>query len=59
MINQLYKESEKGKFSTIWIKPFKTGKGYYDKPIVNTIVNDEGLKAFLLRSETKHRCLTY
>ena len=32
------------------------GKAIYDKPIANIILNGEKLKAFLLRSGTRHGC---
>ena len=31
-------------------------KAIYDKPTANIILNDEKLKAFPLRSETRQRC---
>ena len=31
-------------------------KAIYDKPTANIILNDERLKAFPLRSGTRHRC---
>ena len=32
------------------------GKAIYDKPTANIILNDEKLKAFPLRSGTRHGC---